>query len=794
MASWIALHPQWFLHELELLARHYPSFHLDEKQLDRGSLVLFGELKVRPPGGAKSYPVAVFYPEGTPFEHPIVFPISRLPDLEAKESPKFEPQFFDRRHQMPEGNLCLFQRESRGRAGGDVLDITQVLRRAETWFLGHYTGRWPPDTAESELEAHFIYASDVLLAEQFFADDVRGHGRFYMIPDLRRMIDAPSTFKSACPMIVTSMTEEKSGIIKVIDARRELADLYPWIEDNKWDPHKLAAIEDYNSGDLGYARPELGHWWTLNEEPLPFRRGEGVLRLLQTVASDGDAWKLIEGALRGALGTADRHYIAFQYPARSGGTEWLFLVLPDQPRRIAGGIILGQDNRRRFQELPVGCYHTHSISDRELKRRNETVVDERILQKTVALIGLGALGSRVAELLAQAGIGRFRLCDSDHLKPSNVARHIGGITDFGASKVRVVASRLQNINPKLALERDDLIVGSAVRSLNRLEALIKNADLIISTTADESVEAVINQISVSLQKPALYGRSLRRGSLGRVFLVRPRRDACKDCLAEYAYAGRDGRPVPTGWIDIPESGDEVLIHECGRPVIAGSAADLSFIATLISRVAIDFLEDKVGDDNHWIWVGTPHGELDQRLNVTQSTVRTKIPSLSGCRICREPPITEVLFSDEVRRSIVSEAESCPDVETGGVLIGYVDNGRRAIVCRATGPGPKAVKTATRFQRDTEYVQGEIDRAAGELGEKWTYLGEWHSHLEREPEPSPTDVRSLNGIAAAPNYLNANPIMVIAGNDPAKKKVVALRSWVFVYSGRFYRVPNSFESD
>ena len=730
-------------------------------------------------------------PGGYAIRAPDDIPVDTLPDLQSATLPKINPRFFDCRHQMPGGNLCLFQRETRERAGGDVLDIAQVLRRAEEWFMGLYTGLWPPDTVESELEPHFPHAADVLLAARFFASDVRGHGRFYMIPDLRRLMDASPDYNDACPMVITAMTEE-SGIIRTLDARDELSDIYPWIRADEWDPHKLAAVQEVNVGELG--QPEHGYWWSLPAEPVPFRNGEGLLEILEKVSPNGDAWQLISDTMRGELHTANRHYIALQYPARSGGVEWLFLVLPRRSKRSGGAIPIGSDKRKEFSGLPVLCYRAHSAREEDLRRRNLTVIDQGICEKTVALIGLGALGSRVAELLAQAGVGRIRLCDADRLTPTNVARHVGGVSDFGATKVRVVMSRLRNINPRLAFGEADVIVGNAISNLDQLGAFMAAADLVISTTADESVESVINQVAMIIQRPVLYGRSLRRARMGRIFLVRPGEDACKACLAEYANDGRQGKSTPADWIDILEGAGDVLLHECGRPVIPGSAAALSFIATLAARVAIDFLERKVADGNHWIWTGPAASDVDKRLGASLSTFQGKLPPSPNCSVCCEPPVIEVVVDDTTRQAIVAETESSPGVETGGVLLGYVDENRRAVVTRATGPGPKAVKTAEGFHRDINYAQEETDRGEKELGDKGVYIGEWHSHLESAPEPSATDVRSLIGIAAAANYLTSTPVLVIAGYDQAARKVTTLRSWVFVAGRRFYRVPNAYDAE
>lgn len=147
------------------------------------------------------------------------------------------------------------------------------------------------------------------------------------------------------------------------------------------------------------------------------------------------------------------------------------------------------------------------------------------------------------------------------------------------------------------------------------------------------------------------------------------------------------------------------------------------------------------------------------------------------------------MTEEARDTIVSIAESSPEAETGGILIGFVDELRRAVVLRATGPGPKAENSKTLFSRDVEYVQAELERATTELGPRGGYIGEWHSHLEANPQPSALDIESLSGIAVAPNYLTRCPVMIIAGVDPKTRKVASLSSWTFPVGGRMYSVEN-----
>ena len=438
-----------------------------------------------------------------------------------------------------------------------------------------------------------------------------------------------------------------------------------------------------------------------------------------------------------------------------------------------------------FERARVACYRVNAARPTALRLRNIGVVSSKVPEKTVALIGLGALGSRVAELLAQAGVEDFRLCDGDRLTTGNVARHLGGLTDFGAKKTRVVGARLHELNPRLHITcmRSE----SAVSSIRELQEFLKPADVTVCTTADENVESAINQIAVMGGKTVVYGRALRRGSMGRVFRVRPGEDACKACLGYYASQAREGEDVPEDWVEVTESDDDILIHECGRPVIPASAVDLSFVASLTSRVALDILEETNQTNNHWLWSSNIATDVDARLERPLSTMSTRLERYEHCPVCQEPDVVGVRISRDVHGTIKKEVESTPDAETGGILLGHVDENRHAVILRATGPGPKAKKSAGGFDRDVEFVQGELEKASRDLGSRGLYVGEWHSHLELDPEPSGIDVSSMCSIAKSTNYATRCPVMLIAGLDTKTGRVARIKTWSFPVGGRLYEV-------
>ncbi len=70
----------------------------------------------------------------------------------------------------------------------------------------------------------------------------------------------------------------------------------------------------------------------------------------------------------------------------------------------------------------------------------------------VLVVGLGGVGSWVAEFLCRAGIGSLTIADGDVVEPSNRNRQLTAlISTTGKAKSDVLALRMKDINPELRL-------------------------------------------------------------------------------------------------------------------------------------------------------------------------------------------------------------------------------------------------------------------------------------------------------------------------------------------------------
>ena len=81
---------------------------------------------------------------------------------------------------------------------------------------------------------------------------------------------------------------------------------------------------------------------------------------------------------------------------------------------------------------------------------------QRLRQAHVLIVGLGGVGAYAAEMLCRAGAGRMTIAGADTVGESNINRQLIALhSTLGRPKTDVLAERLLDINPDLALRKVD---------------------------------------------------------------------------------------------------------------------------------------------------------------------------------------------------------------------------------------------------------------------------------------------------------------------------------------------------
>ena len=108
----------------------------------------------------------------------------------------------------------------------------------------------------------------------------------------------------------------------------------------------------------------------------------------------------------------------------------------------------------------------------------------------VGIVGLGGIGSVVAEQVARIGVGQLVVVDNDRIEESNLSRVVGATrSDVGASKADVLAKHLE----RLGHRRVARIKDSAIRQ-QVLEQL-RDCDLVFSCVDNDRTRAVLNRFA-----------------------------------------------------------------------------------------------------------------------------------------------------------------------------------------------------------------------------------------------------------------------------------------------------------
>jgi sulfur carrier protein ThiS adenylyltransferase len=90
--------------------------------------------------------------------------------------------------------------------------------------------------------------------------------------------------------------------------------------------------------------------------------------------------------------------------------------------------------------------------DAALVERHSERVQSRLQQASVAVMGLGGLGSAVAVALARIGVGKLLLADYDVVELSNLNRQYYFLDQLGVPKTEALKQNLERINPYISIE------------------------------------------------------------------------------------------------------------------------------------------------------------------------------------------------------------------------------------------------------------------------------------------------------------------------------------------------------
>lgn len=172
---------------------------------------------------------------------------------------------------------------------------------------------------------------------------------------------------------------------------------------------------------------------------------------------------------------------------------------------------------------------------------------KRLSSTRAILLGCGALGSTIADMIVRAGIGSLLIVDRDIVEESNLQRQsLFDTADVQNHTPKAIAAgnRLTRINPLIQIKTQVCDVDSGC-----ISDLIADEDILLDGTDNFETRYLINDAAVQSGKPWIYGGVL--GCHGMAAAIVPDKTPCLHCLFEEMPAPGSGQTCETVGVIAP---------------------------------------------------------------------------------------------------------------------------------------------------------------------------------------------------------------------------------------------------
>lgn len=210
----------------------------------------------------------------------------------------------------------------------------------------------------------------------------------------------------------------------------------------------------------------------------------------------------------------------------------------------------------------------------------------RLSAASVAIVGCGSVGSKIAASLARSEVGRFVLVDGDLLFSDNLVRNDLDWRSVGLNKPDAVEERIRSVNPAASVTTRRIDLGGQESSGATDAALVAigGCDVIIDATADAQVFNLCAAVARTERKTMVWGEVFAGGIGGFVARLRPDVEPVPHAARRQIldWCERQGTPPPVGTAD-----QYGLSLPGGVPPLVADDADVTIMAAHMTRMVVD---------------------------------------------------------------------------------------------------------------------------------------------------------------------------------------------------------------
>lgn len=356
---------------------------------------------------------------------------------------------------------------------------------------------------------------------------------------------------------------------------------------------------------------------------------------------------------------------------------------------------------------------------------------DKIVNSIILIIGIGAIGSELAEILVRGGIKDLFILDDDIVEHGNICRSNYQFLNVGKSKTSSLSQKLVAISPYLNVQQFKENIYSEINynSKKEINNFLNQADIIFDCTASNELLHCLSMLD--LKKPII--------SFG---ITNEARDMI--CVTN----GKDNLfEQRKFFLKQLEHGSENLYYEgigCYTPTFRANFADINSLLNLaIKHIDKSFSKKETADS--FVLSHTDKGIVKDNI---------------------------ITFSQEELGFTLSISQHCLDeiedysymhypLEFGGYLLGGYSRDMKRIYITNILIAENKINGREFFQPiDNSAVHKKITEIFDKTQGLINYIGEWHTHPEMGNFFSGTDFDSIKKQAKSKDIFTNNPLLCI----------------------------------
>jgi integrative and conjugative element protein (TIGR02256 family) len=356
-------------------------------------------------------------------------------------------------------------------------------------------------------------------------------------------------------------------------------------------------------------------------------------------------------------------------------------------------------------------------------------LDDKITNSNILIIGCGALGSSLAEMLVRGGVKNLTIEDFDTIKGGNLCRANYDLNDLILFKTNRLANRLQSISPFVNL--DEIPIKLSNYDIQNVENYLnKNIDIIFDCSTDTEVTYIIDKLNFT---GTTFSLAITNNA--KSFVSITGNNLTKQAKTIFDFVENEPPSYFEG-------------TGCGYPTFEANYNDINALLNIgLKVINNNYLKNK----NHESFIIQPDFEDELKIDIKEYEYYTLNDINSSIHI-----------SKSVLKRIEEETKFHYPKEFGGVFIGF-KSGINFIITDILIPDEYKNGT-TVFIREPGTLNDRLREVHQMTNGEIEYLGEWHSHPNGPTTPSSTDINAMEIIAKDKNINMDRPLLMIAEVD------------------------------